>query len=463
METIDQLQHGSRAFQEAVLRSEQKRILVVIGFTVVFTVVAAVRVFVYGSAMHRWGFLFAFAFVLYELGMMRVVRTSLKFEKQLPISLWLLNVIIEMLFPAVGTAFFISSRLEPAYRPLATPWVLIFFPFLIVSTLRLSPLVCQLGGVVSGLAYLIAAYNLGWRPALGSSSATVTQTAVPFYAIILVASGFVAAAVATEIRKHVEAALHEAETQRKLEQVQHDLKIARSIQQSLLPSVRPTIDGFQIAGWNRSADSTGGDYFDWRQLEDGRLVVSLADVTGHGIGPALLASVCRAYARASFARYDNLATTLQRINRSLGDDLTPGRFATFVAAVCKGGDSQIELLSAGHGPLFVYSNSTNSFREISAQAIPLGLMPDLNAGDPLTLSLEPGDLLLLITDGFFEWENAFGEQFGSERLAAAVRKAKHLPPEEIIASLYQAVLDFADGSPQQDDLTAVVIKRATTC
>ena len=87
-------------------------------------------------------------------------------------------------------------------------------------------------------------------------------------------------------------------------------------------------------------------------------------------------------------------------------------------------------------------------------------MPDLNASAPLTISLESGDLLLLITDGFFEWEDPSGEQFGVERLAAAVRSAKDLGPEEIIASLYERVLDFSKGSKQQDDLTAVVIKRA---
>ena len=352
------------------MRSEQKRILAVIAFTVVFTLVAAVRIFLYGSAMSRWGFALTLVFVAYELLILKVVSAYLKDGGHLPVRLWLFNVIVEMLFPAMGLAFFVSTRLLPDYRPLATPWVLVFFPFLILSTLRLSPVVCQLGGVVATVGYLAAAYHLGWRPALGLEGHTTTQTAVPFYATVLLTCGFLAASVSREIRKHVEAALREAETQRKLEQVEHDLKIARSIQQSLLPSVRPTLDGFEIAGWNRSADATGGDYFDWNKLEDGRLVVSLADVTGHGIGPALLASVCRAYARASFNCVDSLTTTLDRINRSLGADLTPGRFATFVAAVCKAGNSEVELLSAGHGPLFIYSSATDTFREMPAQAIP---------------------------------------------------------------------------------------------
>src|SRR4029077_2623644 len=89
------------------------------------------------------------------------------------------------------------------------------------------------------------------------------------------------------------------------------------------------------AGWNRSADDTGGDFYDWKKLADGRWVVVLADVTGHGIGPAILASVCRAYSRASFNVRDRLETILKNINQAFAEDLTSERFATFVAAVCE--------------------------------------------------------------------------------------------------------------------------------
>jgi serine phosphatase RsbU (regulator of sigma subunit) len=285
---------------------------------------------------------------------------------------------------------------------------------------------------------------------------------VVFYAAILFVSGFIAGMVAGEIRKHVEAALREAETERQLKQVEHDLEIARSIQQSLLPRVRPTISGFQISGWNLPADATGGDYFDWKRLRDGRLAVTLADVTGHGIGPALLASVCRAYARSSFDTHDDLVKAMQHINQSFGEDLTSGLFATFVAAVCTEDNGRVELLSAGHGPLFVYSSARDAFDKYAAHAVPLGLLPELNSAAPEILNLDHGDFIVLATDGFFEWENDAGEQFGVERLTNSVREARHRPPEEIIAELYNAVRTFANGTKQMDDLTAVVIKRAVT-
>jgi serine phosphatase RsbU (regulator of sigma subunit) len=457
---MTEAQISSQAFQQELLRSEKRRIRGVIAFVVALTLAIAIRIAVYGSAMSPWGFFALFLLVAYEIFVLREVNRALATGKSLPDRHWPLSIILETSFPAIGIAFLASPRLEIPYRPLATPWVLAFFPFLILSVLRLSPRMCRLAGYVATGSYLAAAYYQGWRPSfqdLGNHS--VTHTAVVFYALILVVSGAIAGGVAGEIRKHVQAALREAEVRRELEQVQHDLKVARTIQQALLPKARPTIAGFQIAGWNQPADETGGDFFDWRQLPDGKLVVTMADVTGHGIGSALLASVCRAYSRASFNSRDSLTTTMQNINQSFGEDLTEGRFATFVAAVCKAGEDKVELLSAGHGPLFVFTAKTGSFQEFRAQALPLGVERQMTSDAPMVLTLQPGDLVLLITDGFFEWENGAAEQFGFERLADAVRKYCHMPPEEIIAELYQAVLAFANGTKQKDDLTAVVIKR----
>jgi serine phosphatase RsbU (regulator of sigma subunit) len=167
-----------------------------------------------------------------------------------------------------------------------------------------------------------------------------------------------------------------------------------------------------------------------------------------------------AYARATFNVRDRLETMLKNINQSFAEDLTPERFATFVAAVCDEGSDQVELLSAGHGPIFVYSSDNQSFELIGAQALPLGILPDFLDAVPVKLSMKPGDIVLLITDGFFEWENSAGEAFGSERITAIVRQFSNREPEVIVAELYDSVLNFAQGTPQQDDLTAVLIKRS---
>lgn len=450
---------SSHAFERALLRTEYLRVVGVISIIGIFAATAAIRIYLFGSHMNHLGVYASVALIAYECLVLRWVKRSIQGASHIPDWFWTVNVVIEMSMPSLGVAFLASARLSQDYRPLATGWVLLYFPLLVLSTLRLSARASCVAGITGSVGYLLAAHYDGWHLKADLSSNAVTHSAVPFFAIMICATGFIAALVAREIRAHFEASLREAETERKLEQMQHDLTIARSIQQSLLPKVRPQIEGYEIAGWNHPADATGGDYFDWTQLDDGRVVVTLADVTGHGIGPALLASVCRAYARASFSNTDSLANTLQRINKSFGEDLSPERFATFVAAICQSGSDKLELLSAGHGPLFWYSRSTGDVQEFPAHDVPLGILPRLTSNTSQVIPMEPGDIIFLVTDGFLEWANDAGEEFGSARFQQLARSSCNLAPEEIIAELYSVVLKFADGTPQQDDLTAVVIKK----
>ncbi len=454
----------SEAFYSAELRSERLRIVSVLGFMGVLLLVTGIRLFVFrtlstNDARVWWGLLFIFFVVACESWMLGTVSSALPSQSPLTSRFLILSTALEASVPAWGIALLPTRDIENVYRPLATPLLLVFGIFIILSTLRLRPWMSILSGTVAGTSYVVAALYLGWRPPTLGTSASMTQSAVPLNAAMLLVSGIVAAAITREIRKHVLAALREAETKLKLEAVQHDLQVARSIQQSLLPTEPPCISGFEIAGWNQPADETGGDYFDWESLPDGRVIVSLADVTGHGIGPALLAAVCRAYARASFTVTRTLSAAFEHINEALGADLGSGRFATFVAAVCGPKSSDVQLLSAGHGPLLVYSNSSDRFAEMNAQALPLGILPSFQSDPPAQLQLHAGDLVLLVTDGFFEWENDRGEAFGIQRMEDVIRSCRNSSPKDIITRLYKAVVEFSAGTRQQDDLTAVVIKR----
>jgi len=402
---IEQIQ--SAAFREAELRSERLRIR---GILIVFALLVCVtmlRVFVLRTAPKTafwvWTFLLAALVIVYELCMLHLVDRALKASSGLAPTFWILSTVVETSIPAFAIAFLTSSQVDVSYRPVASPSILVFFVFIILSTLRLSPSISILSGIVASGSYICAALYLGWRPPVSGISAPVTQSGVSLNAVTLLIGGVIAGAVAREIRKHVQAALSEAETKRELAILQHDLQVARSIQQSLLPQETPHIAGYEIAGWNRPADDTGGDYFDWKTLPDGKVVISLADVTGHGIGPALLASVCHAYARSRFSTEQDLPTALEQINQDLGADLPTGRFVTFVAAICCPGSSDIEIMSAGHGPIFIYSHPEDIFRELNAQALPLGILPSFRSDPPEHVHLHSGDLLLLATDGFFEW------------------------------------------------------------
>jgi len=417
---MNELQINSKAFQNAELQSERLRIFGVLSFLGLLVIVAVFRLFLIRTASladkHIWGVvLFVFFVAVCESWMLRIVNSARRAQRPLGFHLWLFSTAFEASLPAWGMALLPAQSVSKGYRPLATPLLLVFAIFIILSTLRLKAWISILSGCVTASSYLGAAFYLGWRPPAIGTPASMVASAVILNALILLATGIVAGTITREIRKHLQAALREAETRQKLETVQHDLQVARSIQQSLLPAGSPQIPGFEIAGWNQPADETGGDYFDWETLPDGKVIVTLADVTGHGIGPALLAALCRAYARASFTVTRTLSAAFEHINQALSADLTAGRFATFVAALCSPESSYIELLSAGHGPLFVYSSSSNCFTKMNAHGLPLGILPSFQSDPPTQLTLHSGDLLLLTTDGFFEWENDKGEQFGIRR------------------------------------------------
>ena len=454
----------STAFQLARLKSERLRILILLSVIGLVFVVRSFRTVLYYNSgnVQLWMITSACLalVVLYEWLMLRAVDRALQAARTLPGAVWIANIILETSLPAFFIALFSGNEIERAYRPLANPATLVFFVFIILSTLHLNPAASRLSGIVAAASYLAAALHVGWRPSLSATESVMAPgKIVTVYAITLLVAGFVAGAVAGEIKKQAEAALGEAETKRQVDRLEHDLEVARSIQQSLLPTSMPVIEGFEIAAWNQPADQTGGDYFDWQPLSDGKILVALADVTGHGIGPALLAAVCRAYARANFSVDNGLFAAMDKVNAALAADLKEGRFVTFVAAVCTPRSPRVELLSAGHGPLFLYLLKHDCFEKMNAQGLPLGISASFDSDPALCLDLELGDMLVLATDGFFEWANAEGEQFGPERMEEKIRASKEKPPSEIISNLYRAVLDFSGGTEQKDDLTAIIIKR----
>jgi sigma-B regulation protein RsbU (phosphoserine phosphatase) len=241
--------------------------------------------------------------------------------------------------------------------------------------------------------------------------------------------------------------------------IERDLDVAREIQQGLLPSSRPNVAGYEIAGYSQPADKTGGDYYDWCNTPDGRLFISLADVTGHGVGPALVTAVCRAYVHASLATGQQLPELLSRLNDLLVADLPAGRFVTFAGFVLDANSHTVETLSAGHGPSFHYIAAERRLVEYGADGFPLGIEPGAAYSEPSRFTMQPGDLLVVLTDGLFECPNNAGERFGLERLRAAILDAPGLDAVDIIKQLTRVSIEFASETPPEDDVTLVVVKR----
>jgi serine phosphatase RsbU (regulator of sigma subunit) len=266
--------------------------------------------------------------------------------------------------------------------------------------------------------------------------------------------------VSLEVRRYFLASLREAETRRKLDLVQNELNIARVVQQALMPEKPPLVPGFDIAGWNRPADETGGDYYDWQILPDGRVAIVIADVSGHGLGPALLMAVCRAYARACVPVGPELRSALSRVNTLLHGDVSAGRFVTFAVMVVEPQSGQFELLSAGHGPILHFHAKEGRVEEFATDGTPLGILEDEDYGAPQSRRMEPGDVLLFVTDGFTEWARpGDAEQYGTKRLREFVLKNIGLDASTLIARLDADVHAFGPGTRQADDMTAVVVRR----
>jgi serine phosphatase RsbU (regulator of sigma subunit) len=402
------------------------------------------------------------ASIVFQIVLLSMLRGANRRMTLLPESLWRVSTMLDLCVPAavLGILGFTSPR--GAVTALSGPSLLLLPLVVLTSVLRLRPRLTLYAGLAGAAfhwaltlhAIRVAAVSSDWYPALFS------------YGLILIFIAFAGTLVAHEMKQHVREAVDEAtaheQAARRIAAVEHDLSVARDIQSGLLPIGTPTYAGFDIAGMNRPADQTGGDYYDWQELPDGRLVAVLADVTGHGIGPAIVMAVCRAYARASASIIREPAVLMARLNDLLLADLPADRFITFAMAMLQP-DGKVELLSAGHGPTFLYRASTRSIEQFSGDGLPLGVAPSEIYGPAATFQMEVGDVLVMLTDGFFEWHRpSDGEQFGIERLSANVLAAVHCDAASMIKTLDAAVLEFAKGSEQPDDMTAVVIKRTAS-
>ena len=455
---------NSRTFQEAELRSERARVNALLrvfaGVLVVVLIRGAVSL-IEGQRSVVWPFGILLAMItIYEVAWLGFVNRSIQSGRTVSASAWTFNSLIESLVPTAALFLQIHVSFVGPQRALSSPVVLIYFLFIILSALHLNPGLSRLTGGFSMAGYTAVSIHvflsLSRMPA--SESLLLYSTAFSC-AVFLILGGFATGAVAHQIRLHVVAALQEAESRARIAELEHDLGIARSIQQGLLPKTPPRVSGFDIAGWNQPALETGGDYFDWQQLADGRTAITVADVSGHGIGPALCMAACRAYARAGLAADTDLRSFLLRMNRLLHDDLPLAKFVTLAVGLLDPVEETLHLISAGHGPLLFYSSKKARFCSLDAQGPPLGLLPQCDYGFPKTLKMFPGDILVLITDGFIEWANAEGEEFGADRLMEVIRASGDMPSAGIISELYSEVVRFTGPTPQLDDLTALVVKR----
>jgi serine phosphatase RsbU (regulator of sigma subunit) len=237
-----------------------------------------------------------------------------------------------------------------------------------------------------------------------------------------------------------------------------EFEAARRIQQKLFPAAPPTISGFDIAGMTQPAEATGGDYFDYVPMLDGCLGVVIGDVSGHGFGPALLMASTRAYLRAFAQTQSDLAELLSLLNRVLTLDMEVERFVTLILARLDPRKRSLVYASAGHPTGYVLDASGAVRLRLPSTGSLLGPGSVRTFSASPTIPLEPGEIVLFLSDGVIEALAPNGTPFGWARAVGIVGVHRDDSAAGIVANLYHAVRAFAQNAPQLDDITAVVIK-----
>jgi serine phosphatase RsbU (regulator of sigma subunit) len=247
-----------------------------------------------------------------------------------------------------------------------------------------------------------------------------------------------------------------AQEMRERERVEQELQVARSIQQASLPKEVPELEGWQISPHYQPAREVGGDFYDFFDLEDGRLCIVVGDATSKGVPAALVMASARSMLRAVAQTSNSPGEVLRKANDPLVADIPPNMFVTCFYAILNPKSGHLVYANAGHDVPYLYRNG--EAEELRARGMPLGLMPG-RSYEQKEIVLEPRDSALLYSDGLVEAHDPKGEMFGFPRLRALV--AEHGEKRSLEDLLLEELYSFVgDGWEQEDDITLLTLRRS---
>jgi sigma-B regulation protein RsbU (phosphoserine phosphatase) len=243
--------------------------------------------------------------------------------------------------------------------------------------------------------------------------------------------------------------------------VREALQAAVEIQQSLLPKAPPSVQGLDMFAMSLFSEKIGGDYYDYLCVHDGgrqRLCIAVGDVSGHGISSAITMSTVRAFLRLRASLPGSLAAIIADVNRKLVEDVEySGQFMTLFLARVDRGARRMEWVRAGHDPGMLYDIGRDVFSELAGQGAPLGVS-DQTRFEESVAAVEPGQIIVIGTDGIWETRNRAGEMFGKERLMHLIRQHAQSPAQAIVLAVLDAVEEFRGPDEPEDDLTLMAVK-----
>jgi len=249
------------------------------------------------------------------------------------------------------------------------------------------------------------------------------------------------------------------ETMIATEKLDREIMVARDVQIGTLPKQMPHVPGYDIGGTFSPTDQTGGDLYDFVPLSEHQLFLLMGDATGHGIGPALSATQVRAMLRVALRLGASLDDAFVHINDQLVEDLPDDRFVTGFFGLLDAKKHSVTFHSGGQGPIMHFHAASGEYDWHPASTFPLGYMNQTQLAEAVEIVLQPGDILGLISDGIYEYENAVGEQFGQERLATVISEHGRGDVQDLVQKIMDATRAHGGSVPQADDITIVLVHR----
>jgi sigma-B regulation protein RsbU (phosphoserine phosphatase) len=236
-----------------------------------------------------------------------------------------------------------------------------------------------------------------------------------------------------------------------------DLELAAQVQRLFLPLGKPAISGLEIAGMMQLARGVGGDYYDYIPIDAHTIQVVIADVAGKGVPAALLMSATAAAVRLEANRDRNLLRQVERLNTEIGAVSDPERYVTLLIAEIDTHKRIIHYVNCGHNPALLFRAKTGTLTRMNSSCPPIGIFPQETC-ELASTELITGDVLVFYTDGVTEAENRLGEEFGTERLSAVVRRGTSLSAEGLMTDIFRSAANFCSEVGFNDDVTILVVK-----
>jgi sigma-B regulation protein RsbU (phosphoserine phosphatase) len=241
------------------------------------------------------------------------------------------------------------------------------------------------------------------------------------------------------------------------ERLERELQLAMEIQQRFQPTAPPVVPGYEFQGISFPCYEIGGDYYDFIQRDDGRLVIALGDVSGKGTAAALLMSSLHAAIHAQTGSHDTLVQTISAVNRYLAENIPPNRFVTLFYAELDPESGALSFLNAGHNPPLII-HAAGTVEQLASGGLPLGIKADADYREGRT-HLQLGDVLVIYSDGVTEAASPSGEEFGPTRLYEVVSRNVDASAAGIRDRIESALTKFSQGTQAADDITLVIVKR----